>query len=117
MMPTCEHSRSTISSTCDVRKTVAPRSTHRLSVSRSTRDATAPLVLVDGAVAGTWHWDPVAKHVRLDALSAWTPAQREAVELRAEALGRFIAAQLEDPALHVVKTARTASRASAAHEL
>ena len=83
----------------------------------STRDATAPLVLVDGAVAGTWHWDPVAKHVRLDALSAWTPAQREAVELRAEALGRFIAAQLEDPALHVVKTARTASRASAALEL
>ena len=41
MIPTCEHSFSTISSTCEVRNTVAPRSTQRRSVSRSTRDATA----------------------------------------------------------------------------
>ena len=41
MMPTSVQSFSTISSTCEVRKTVAPRPTHCLSVSRNTRDATA----------------------------------------------------------------------------
>src|SRR5439155_14956875 len=41
MMPTCVQSFSTISSTCEVRNTVAPRSTARLSTSRSTREATA----------------------------------------------------------------------------
>src|SRR6266576_445999 len=41
MMPTSEHSFSTISSTCDVRNTVAPCLTHRRKTSRSTRDETA----------------------------------------------------------------------------
>src|SRR2546422_401925 len=41
MMPTSVQSFSTISSTCEVRNTVAPRPTHCRKVSRKTREATA----------------------------------------------------------------------------
>ena len=41
MMPTCVHSRSTISRTCDVRNTVEPRETNPASRSRITREVTA----------------------------------------------------------------------------
>ena len=40
MIPTSVQSFSTISKTCDVRNTVAPRSTQRFNVSRNTREET-----------------------------------------------------------------------------
>jgi len=77
----------------------------------------APLVLVDGAVVGTWTFDGAVSDVRLRPLSTWAAAEGALIESRASELARFITKELEQPALHLTAAARTPPPRSASADL
>ena len=68
--------------------------------------ALAPLVLLDGAVVGTWAFDAARAEVRPRPLTAWSAAETAAVDAHAEALSGFITRELDPPALHLAVALR-----------
>lgn len=79
--------------------------------------APSPLVLIDGAVAGTWSVDPGQPQLRVRPLSAWSAAESAAVDAKASELARFVARELDPPPLHLAAALRTPPPRSASADL
>ena len=71
--------------------------------------ALAPLILVDGAVVGTWAFDVALSQVRLRPLTPWSAAAGAALDARAADLAAFIARELDAPPLHLAVALRAPS--------
>ena len=65
----------------------------------------APLILVDGAVVGTWAFDAALSQLRARPIVPWSPALSAAIDAHAEALAGFIARELDPPTLHLAVAA------------
>ena len=79
--------------------------------------ALAPLILIDGAVAGTWAFDATLSQLRLRPVFPWSAAESAAVEARAAALADFIARELDAPPLHLAVALRAPAPRTASADL
>jgi Winged helix DNA-binding domain len=104
----------------DARPDLAGLSAPSIARSALTRQgALAPLILIDGAVAGTWAFDASLSQLRLQPVFPWSEAEIAAVNARAATLADFIAREIDAPAMHltVAQRAPTPRTASADLEL
>ena len=77
----------------------------------------APLILVDGAVVGTWAFDAALSQLRARPIVPWSPALSAAIDAHAEALAGFIARELDPPTLHLAVALRAPAPRSASADL
>jgi hypothetical protein len=77
----------------------------------------APLVLVDGAVVGTWAFDAALSQLRLRPITPWSAAMTAAIDARSEALAGFIARELDAPPMHLAVALRAPSARTATADL
>jgi hypothetical protein len=87
----------------------------RASLAR--QGALAPLILVDGAVVGTWAYDAALSQLRLRPALAWSAAESAAIDAKAAALAGFIARELDPPPLHLAVALRAPAPRTASADL
>ena len=77
----------------------------------------APLILVDGAVVGTWAFDAALSQLRLRPALPWSAAESAAIDAKAEALAGFIARELDAPPMHLAVALRAPAPRNAGADL
>jgi hypothetical protein len=82
------------------------------------RQSTAtPLILVDGAVVGTWAFDAALSQLRLRPALPWSAAESAAIDAKADGLVGFIARELDAPPMHLAVALRAPALRSASADL